>query len=310
MLAGLGGNLDSPNNDGHTPAFAAASHGRPECLRALAVARADLARRDLPAGNTPAMVAASHGRTECLRYLVARAGRQLLSERNNDGLSAACLAVLCGKEQTLAAIAEMDPELLLDPGPKGWTAVHHAAAEGKLDCVKIMAMACARNETVLDRAPGIGGSIDSEDTVGADGASSLQYDPAGETFVGAEVGGDKVASSTLPLCGAEGNKRPPHPFEACLDEEGESPLHVATRAGHFEVFAFLVNEGGLRPESANARGENCLWIAAANGRVRLGLGFVTLVAGRETGSTLLSTSITSAGNVFGGGVVFLSVRCA
>ncbi|CAM9856530.1 unnamed protein product [Scytosiphon promiscuus] len=222
VLAGTGSNLDVPNADGHSPAFTAITHGQPECLRVLTVAGADLARRDLASGNTPAMIAARRGCTECLLYLVARAGCQLLSERNHDGLSAACLAVLCGKNETLSAIAEIDPGLLLDPDPKGRTAVHRAAAEGMLGCLEVMAKACVKSEPVSDR---------------------------------------------VTACCAEDNGRLRHPFEACLDEEGESPLHLATRAGHLEVFAYLVNEAGLRPEAANARGENCLWLAAASGRL-------------------------------------------
>lgn len=169
---------------------------------------------------------------------------------------------------------------MLDPGPKGLTAVHHAAAaaaEGTVDCLKIMAeAACAKNEPALDRlvtgsdgnvaaAPGgVGGN-----TVGPVGLTVSQSDHAGRITCGAEVGGDRVPSSPVTSCGGVERKgRLRHPFEGCLDEDGESPLHVAARAGHLRVFAYLMDEVGLRPEGTNARGENCLWLAAANERVR------------------------------------------
>lgn len=224
--------MDVPNSDGHTPVFAAVTHCRLECLRALADAGAELSRRDLAAGNTPAMVAASYGQTSCLRFLFDRAGRQSLADRNNDGLSSACFAVLCGRDETLAAIAEIDPSLLLDPDPKGWSAPHYAAAEGKIDCLRVIAEACAT------------------------------------TAAKTEAASDRVAPMAdwrdqLP-------RERKNPLSACLDEQRESPLHVAARAGQLQVFEYLVNEAGLRPEDANARGETCLWIAAAYDKVSSG----------------------------------------
>lgn len=266
MLAGKGADLDVPNSDGHTPVFAAVTHCRLDCLRALAGVGARLARRDLAAGNTPAMVAASHGQTLCLTYLVERAGRQLLSERNDNGLSSVCFAVLCGREETLAAIARVDPWLLLDPDPKGWTAAHYAAAEGKVSCLEIIAEACADNESVLDQVTGAAAAA------GGGGGSSLFSGWWGSNPGARGIGVDwsRLASSSASSSSSASADRKRHlryPFTACLDKQGESPLHVAARAGHLQAFVYLVNEAGLRPEDANARGETCLWLAAASGRV-------------------------------------------
>lgn len=209
------------------------THCRVDCLHALAVVGARLTRRDFAAGNTPAMVAASHGQTPCLRYLVKRAGRHLLSERNNDGLSSVCFAVLCGREEALAAIADIDPSLLLDPDPKGWSGAHYAAAEGKVGCLRIMADAC--------------------------------------TSAAAASKGKSKGKGPASMMAGWFERAPPrrrHAFAACLDRDGESPMHVAARVGHLEAFAFLAIETGLRPEDRNARGETCVWIAAANNRVR------------------------------------------
>lgn len=210
------------------------------------------------------MVAASHGQTLCLTYLVERAGRQLLSERNDDGLSAACFAVLCGREETLGSIAEIDPWFVLDPDPKGWTATHYAAAEGKVSCLKIMAEACADNEAVLDRLAGVVADGTGGGNVGGGGASLLSGWWGSTSGGGIRVDWSGLSSSSA---SADRKRQLRYPFTACLDKQGESPLHVAARAGHLKAFAYLVNEAGLRPEDANARGETCLWLAAASGRV-------------------------------------------
>lgn len=231
MLASSGVNLDVPNFDGHTPVFAAVTHGKINCLRALAVMGAKLSRRDYAAGNTPAMVAASHGQTACLCYLAERAGSQLLSDRNNDGLSSACFAVLCGREEALKAIAKYDTSLFLDPDPKGRSCPHYAAAEGALNCLRIMASACTAATAAEESAHGASAKM------------------------AAWWKGDRQRKQECP-------------FTACLDNQGDSPLHVAARAGHLDAFEFLVSEAGLRPDDSNARGETCLLLAAANGRVR------------------------------------------
>lgn len=222
--------MDVPNSDGHTPVFAAVTHCRLDCLRELSVLGADLSRRDLAAGNTPAMVAASHGQTPCFRYLVDKAGRRVLLDRNNDGLSAACFAVLCGRDETVAAIAEIDPAFFLDPDPRGRSTSHYAAAEDRVNCLRIMANACAISGMAAEAV-------------------------------------ERASASVADLCNKRSPDKQQHPFMACLDKQGESPLHVAARAGHLRAFAYLVNEVGLRPEDVNARGETCLWLVAANNRV-------------------------------------------
>lgn len=278
MLAGKGADLDVPNSDGHTPVFAAVTHCRLDCLHALAAVGARLDRRDLAAGNTPAMVAASHGQTLCLTYLAERpGGLRLLSERNDDGLSSACFAVLCGREDTLGAIARIDPWLVLDPDPKGWTAAHYAAAEGKVGLLRIIAEACADNEAVLRRVTGAvvaGGSGSGSGSRSGGGSGSGAWSFAGwwgsntGGGVGVEWSGASSSSSLSSSSSAADRKRNVrYPLTACLDKQGESPLHVAARAGHRDAFAYLVNEAGLRPEDGNARGETCLWLAAASGRV-------------------------------------------
>ena len=273
MLAGKGADLDVPNSDGHTPVFAAVTHCRLDCLRALSAVGARLARRDLAAGNTPAMVAASHGQTACLSYLVERAGPQVLSERNDDGLSSACFAVLCGRDETLEAIAGVDPWLVLDPDPKGWTAAHYAAAEGKVGCLRIIAEACADNQAVLDRVTGGGGGGGGKsdgNTGGGGGGTSILSGWWGSNSgggIGVDWSGLPSSSSSAAAAAADRKRQLRYPFTVCLDKQGESPLHVAARAGHLQAFAYLVNEAGLSPTDGNARGETCLWLAAASGRV-------------------------------------------
>lgn len=228
VLAAAGSDFDVPNSDGHTPVFAAITHCRLDCLRALSALGAKLNRRDISAGNTPAMVAASHGQTSCLRFIVKREGRRVLSDRNNDGLSSACFAVLCGREETLAAIAEVDVSLFLEQDPKGRSPPHYAAAEGKVDCLRIMADAC----------------------------------------IAAAVAAEASSAAVRVTGWFNGHPRKHYPFIACVDAQGESPLHVAARAGHTKAFAYLAKNTGLRPENSNALGRTCLWIAAANNRVR------------------------------------------
>lgn len=176
------------------------------------------------------MVAASHGQTSCLKIIIKREGRWVLSDRNKDGLSSACFAVLCGREETLAAIAEVDASLFLEQDPKGRSPPHYAAAEGKLNCLRIMADAC---------------------------------------IAAAAAAAAEESSATVALTGwFKGSPRKEYPFVDCVDAQGESPLHVAARAGHTKAFAYLVDSTRLRPEKLNVHGRSCLWIAAANNRVR------------------------------------------
>lgn len=237
VLAASGVDMDVPNNDGHTPVFAAATHGHVDCLHELAILGAKLSRRDLAAGNTPVMVAASYGHTRCVRYIAERAGRRLLADRNDDGLSAACFAVLCGREKTLSEIANIDSSLLLDPEPStGQSAAHHAAVEGKVGCLRVIAEACAAEAAAI----------------------AAQEKNASGLIAGLW---DRRPSSH--------KQQQKYPLTACLDGLGESPLHGAARAGNLESFAYLISEAGLRPEIANGQQETCLWLAAANNRVSL-----------------------------------------
>lgn len=250
--------VDVPNSDGHTPVFAAITHCRLDCLKALALRGANLSRRDFAAGNTPAMVAASHGQTSCLCYLADEVGKQVLAERNYDGLSCACFAVLCGREETLAAIAATDSSLLLDSDPHGRSAPHYAASVGKVACLRIMAHAVSSSTVAV-----------------ALEAAATQKSMAATT---------KLKNEALRFPVPAGNKRqvihnreeqqqqrqhgldPEHPFATCLDTNGESPLHAAARAGCSEAFEYLKNAGFV-PSDVNVHGEDCLWLAAANNRV-------------------------------------------
>ncbi|CAM9613695.1 unnamed protein product [Ectocarpus sp. 4 AP-2014] len=278
VITDTGGDLDVSNNDRHTAVFAAAMHGRLDCLRVLAAAGANLTRRDA-AGNTAAMVAASHNQVCCLEFLVEQAGHSVLSEKNDHGMSPTCFALLCGSAETVDFLAAFDPGLMLDPDSNGWTLAHFAAAQGQLGCLKTIVEAYANKEALAGHVLGTDAAGRRGGTGGeGGGASSLLSDWWVNVMRG--VGGGEARSASPSGSASEGSasegsapeerkRRLQGAFAARLEGHGESPLHAAARAGHLHTYAYLVEEVGLRPEDANSRGETCLWIAAANGRVEI-----------------------------------------
>lgn len=284
VLATAGADLDMPNSDGHTPIFAAITRGRLECLRYLSLQGSDLRRRDLSAGNTPAMVAASHGQTACLEFIVSSAGPDALVDTNDDGLSSPCFAILCGREDTVKSIADLYPACLVhsdSDDPKVRSPAHCAAAEGHVSYLQILAEASIMvAKTLTPAEAGVGGSKFTAGplslSVGLGGASG--------GIRGGNSGGEGSAETSTVAAGAvaavaewwktgghrSGSNEHRHrgPFAGCVDASDETPLHAAARGGHVEAFYYLISEGGLNPNARNARGETCLWLAAANNRVR------------------------------------------
>lgn len=275
MLAAGGADLDVPNSDGHTPVFAAITRSRVDCLRYLSLRGADLRRRDFSAGNTPAMVASSHGQTDCLKFIVSVAGRRVLLDTNDEGLSCACFATLCGREEILLSLAEMDPSCLAvgvhDPMKR--SPVHLAAAEGRVSYLRILAdaaVAAAETATPTECGPTNSATKSRVSRGAAGGGQGGGGDNNGEI---SEVAAGAVATVAGWLRGGRGasggggNRH--HPFAGCVDASGESPLHAASRGGHVIAFSYLEAEAGLKPEDRSGRGETCLWLAAAYGRVRI-----------------------------------------
>ena len=88
LLAELGANVETPDNDGATPAYIAAQKGHVEVVRVLAELGANV---ETPANNgaTPAFIAAQHGHVDVVR-LLAELGANV--ETPNDGATPAFIA--------------------------------------------------------------------------------------------------------------------------------------------------------------------------------------------------------------------------
>lgn len=244
VLTAAGADIDIPNTDSHTPVFAAITWSRLDCLCFLASEDANLRHRDF-VGNTPAMVAASHGQTECLQFIVETAGLAVLSDRNHEGMSAACFAALCGRELTLLAIGQIDRAILREQDRKTRrSAAHYAAAEGQLSCLRILADATS-------------------DTISAETTKARKSEG------GVGIGTNSAGAAALVTRWFKGRHHTltRHPLADYIDLDGESPLHAAARGGHMGAFTYLASEAGLSPEDRNGRGETCLWLAAAYDQV-------------------------------------------
>ncbi|CAM9898082.1 unnamed protein product, partial [Discosporangium mesarthrocarpum] len=247
-LAKAGADLDLPNNEGHTPAFAASAYNRLECLSFLAEWGADLRRQDLAHGNTPAMVAASLDGEACLRLLVRVAGPVSLSDVNQEGLSVASFAALCGREGALGVVAgQGEPALLTRADKRGSTPAHCAAVEGHVGCLMAIAegVVAATRAKLRDQGHGHRAKVQGPGTV------PRLSDGGGR---GRGRKGEKEASA---LAGREAL--------SATNAAGETPLHVAARAGRVSVVAYLLFETRVGAEERNLRGETCLWLAAVHG---------------------------------------------
>lgn len=198
-------------------------------------------------------------------------GRSVLSDRNKDGLSSACFATLCGRDQTLAVIADIDASVFLETDDNNRSTVHHAAAEGSVPCLRILADGSKKATGATAAARGRDGatvtaSSPSDNSSVAAIASDLSEGGSGESE--AKTTNVAAAAAAVVTGWLKGRPRTHHPFANCIDTDGQSPLHIAARAGHVNAFVYLVTEAGLNPEDLNARGETCLWLAAAHDRVR------------------------------------------
>ena len=74
LLAKLGANVETPDNDGRTPAWIAAQNGHLEVVKLLAKLGANV---ETPKNNgcTPVFIAAQHGHAEVVRVLAERGVR-------------------------------------------------------------------------------------------------------------------------------------------------------------------------------------------------------------------------------------------
>jgi ankyrin repeat protein len=133
-LAKHGADLNTPTNNGITPAYVAAQNGHVNVIRALAEHGADL-NTPTNHGATPAYVAAHKGQVEVIRALAEHGAD--LNTPTNHGATPAYTAAHKGQVEVIRALAEHGADLNT-PKTNGGTPVLVAACEGHTDVIKLL----------------------------------------------------------------------------------------------------------------------------------------------------------------------------
>ncbi|CAM9171843.1 unnamed protein product, partial [Choristocarpus tenellus] len=167
VLEEAGTDMERPNSSGATPLMSASLEGQAGAVAFLAGLRGtDLDKRDSAEGMTALAAAASRGRTACVRALLSRGTNLTLSTK--DGRTPIFLAAASGCLPTLEVLLgafRTSTERRLGawhPDVNGKTPPMAAAANGHLECLKLLAKTCEGEEDGAiggDAYGGCGGQV-------------------------------------------------------------------------------------------------------------------------------------------------------
>jgi ankyrin repeat protein len=180
-----------------------------------------LARASLPGGTTPALLAIYHRSAEVLEALLT-AGTELNVFEAAAG----------GYVERVSEELRLQPELVDDRSPDGWTPLHLAAHFGHTEAI----------QALLD--------------AGADVHAWSTNDLANQPLHAAVAGGNAGAVSLLLSRGADVN---------ATQHGGWTPLQAAAQSGHLEILRLLL-EHGADASATNGEGSTALALAERHGR--------------------------------------------
>ncbi len=215
--------VNQTDSNGQTPLHIAATQGNLELLELLLAMKADTEIRD-NAGATPLAAACLAGMRDSARVL-SQAGAGIFAE-NSAGVSVYRLARATGGDAFTAIIA---PATVTQRDASGRTALHHACAD--LDGEAVDAILKAGGATSL-----------------ADNGGNT---PLSLAYASPDKDASAVIASKLLLAGAEPLRGEFSYFETSVlkrnpsmrFEEGKTPLHIASAAGHSGYVAYLIGRG-------------------------------------------------------------------
>ncbi len=244
----------------------AAEAGRVDLVDVLVRAGSEVDHRDGThwlsdeGGQTALQIAAEGGHTDVVRALVAAGAR--VGARSTEGSTALGLAAAAGRLEVVRALVEAGAEVDVRDG-EGATPLVEACSKGHEEVVRLLLDAGADPAARGKESWSALGAAVSEDHTGIVrmllAAGAAVDEPGGSlTPVGTAILYDKTEILRLLLeRGVDPN---------CADDEGDTPLHAAARAGGADlVRTFLAS--GADVSLQDDEGRTALALAASQGHV-------------------------------------------
>lgn len=221
------------DHKGRTCLHLAMQRGHHACLTVLLkAARSCLTMTD-QSGSTALHLALRAGHTRCVELWATSGGD--VTARDSDGMTPLHLACEAGNAEAGQALLLAEPTLgRRKGGEEKVTALHVAAGQGKLQCVRL-----------LLRSVGLEQHVEEGD---ADGATALDY----------AAGGGHAACVEVLL--KEGKANPNH-----KDNQGATALHAAAASGHRGAIQALLEDPRTHATARDRRGWSPLLYADFKG---------------------------------------------
>jgi len=225
--------INEIKNSGSTALFITAWNGHVEVVDFLIKSGADLSIKNSD-GWTALHSAAAKGHLECVK-LLAQTDPTTINELTNKGSTALYLAAQIGLVEVVDLLIKLGADLLIR-NSVGWTALHSAAFNGHLECVKLFT---EKNPTTINEITNDG------DTAVLLAAHNVHVDVV-----------DFLIKSGADLSFRE--KR-----------LGCTALHSAAAKGHLECAKLLTETDPTTINKITNDGETALYLAAQNGHIKV-----------------------------------------
>ena len=261
VLIDAGADIDTDNNDGHSPLHSASTSGALDVVKVLVRAGAGVDVTD-DNGDTLLILAAYFGHTETVRYLVGLPEVDV-NHCNSQNVTALHCAAKKGHTKVVRVLIDAGADIDTR-NDDGRSPLHCASTSGSLEVVKMLVEAgagvdvtddCVR--TCLIFAAYYGHTETVRYLVGLPEVDVNHCDSQNETALhyAAKKGHAEVVQVLIDA-GADIDTR---------NNDGHSPLHCASTSGALEVVKVLV-EAGARANVTDDDGRTCLFLAASKGR--------------------------------------------